>query len=244
MNDFRFMLGAGVFTTISIFLLFDATLSVSPLPFSPQAHWAMLCASSALAGGFWVAAAAHMFPSRWSRDLPPRTDAVSRADRLNAMITPIAAIAILGAIVLLREPAIVTNRDRMLAVLMLILGSAALMALITLLTELAEGKGIEIESHWGGLGGSLGGWGLSSPVVTLLLVLSCLAGMVSILAPNPTALSGMPTALTAKAATATPTAPQTTSATGTELPASSASTTAVAPAISPVSVPSPVGKHK
>lgn len=56
------------------------------------------------------------------------------------------------------------------ALLVIVLGSAALVAAANALVRFREGEMVELQSNWGGLGGGFGGWRLSS--VTSLSVLA------------------------------------------------------------------------
>jgi hypothetical protein len=61
------------------------------------------------------------------------------------------------------------------AIVVVAFGSAALTAATFAIERLAKGDTIEMQSHWGGLGGVLGGWRLS-PTASLLLVALVFAG--------------------------------------------------------------------
>lgn len=56
--------------------------------------------------------------------------------------------------------------------------------LIAMFRALSQGDRFEIESHWGGLGGGLGGWRVSKPLVFLLAVLAII-GMAALAARPP-----------------------------------------------------------
>lgn len=51
---------------------------------------------------------------------------------------------------------------------MAILGTGALSFLVLLAASLAHGGRVEVRTYWGGLGGGLGGWRLSSAAVYLM----------------------------------------------------------------------------
>lgn len=57
------------------------------------------------------------------------------------------------------------------AALLLIFGSAALLVAVAVAATLKEKVGLEITSHWGGLGGGVGGWRVSPAVTGVLLAL-------------------------------------------------------------------------
>ena len=156
-------------------LFADGKLGLTGLP--PRFEELLLCAGSFLLGAMWLTLA---------RPQAASIDRLANAARLYVSLAPIAGLALLGAIFILRDPGS-TPHEKQVGALVLLLGGAALMALVTLLFELASGKDVGIESHWGGLGGSLGGWSLSSPIVALLIVLSCLGGIVALVAPPPSA---------------------------------------------------------
>jgi len=100
-----------------------------------------------------------------------------RGVALTHALAPIAAIALIGAALLLGRSEPTGARAGSIVFL---LGAAGLIALLALIAELGSGKGVDVESHWGGLGGALGGWSISSPVVVVVLLLASLGGMVAI----------------------------------------------------------------
>jgi hypothetical protein len=55
------------------------------------------------------------------------------------------------------------------AILIVILGSMALVAAAAALERFRKGEDVELESNWGGLGGGLGGWRVSSVTCLSLL---------------------------------------------------------------------------
>jgi hypothetical protein len=57
------------------------------------------------------------------------------------------------------------------AALILLLGAGALFTIIAAAERLIAGSEVEVSSHWGGLGGSLGGWRISQTAILLLLAL-------------------------------------------------------------------------
>jgi len=65
------------------------------------------------------------------------------------------------------------------------LGVGAALSFLLFLIQLVRGDGPQIESHWGGFGGGLGGWRLSPSAALLIitLVLSSMAAM--LIAPVP-----------------------------------------------------------
>lgn len=63
------------------------------------------------------------------------------------------------------------------AAVILILGTIMLPVTFATLDALAEDEGVRFDTHWGGLGGSLGGWRLSR-AATLILLLLALGGAV------------------------------------------------------------------
>lgn len=64
----------------------------------------------------------------------------------------------------------------------------ALLAMLfggVLLSALQRGESIELENHWGGLGGGVAGWRVSPAGVMLIFLLIFTAGSVALLAPQP-----------------------------------------------------------
>lgn len=73
--------------------------------------------------------------------------------------------------------------DVVKAVLLFLCGSAALILVSATIRHLNAGRTIEVTSHSGGLGGSLGGWRISGVAVMALLILF-LVGAIVALAPG------------------------------------------------------------
>ena len=65
------------------------------------------------------------------------------------------------------------------AALLLLCGGAALLIGLTAAEQLKDGRTVEVTSHWGGLGGSLGGWRISPLVITIMLALIFLGAAVT-----------------------------------------------------------------
>lgn len=179
MRGISFLALSAVFLVTSVWLVLGGSLT--GLALRDQDKLLIMLGAGVGTGAFYVAALQRWFSDQ--DEVPPHLRRSAGSARLTQIATPLAAIAIFGAILLLREPTIAVARDRAVAALIVLLGAAALIALIALLAELASGRGLEVESHWGGLGGSLGGWSISAPVVALLIVLACLGGMVALVAP-------------------------------------------------------------
>ena len=79
------------------------------------------------------------------------------------------------------------------AALLSLTGGLVVTLLLRLLCELNDGQSVGVDSHWGGLGGGLGGWRLTTPsvlLVALLTVVSVVAILVFELAPGGTSTAG------------------------------------------------------
>lgn len=59
--------------------------------------------------------------------------------------------------------------DSVAAIAAVVLGGLAIASFGLFVFSLEGGEGVGVESHWGGLGGSVGGWRLTTPLVFLLL---------------------------------------------------------------------------
>jgi hypothetical protein len=59
--------------------------------------------------------------------------------------------------------------------LVILIGSGALVAAAQAVAQLERGETIELTTHWGGLGGGIGGWRLS-PVTALIIIALALTG--------------------------------------------------------------------
>jgi hypothetical protein len=86
-------------------------------------------------------------------------------------------LAIIGLVVASLGGVLAQELSFLQATLIILFGSAALMAAARLIELLQRGEAIELQSHWGGLGGALGGWRLSPPASLLLLTLVLSAGL-------------------------------------------------------------------
>lgn len=80
-----------------------------------------------------------------------------------------------GLVILLLVAAIVREIEPASAAVIIICGTLTLFAGMHVVEGLARGDTIEVSSHWGGLGGAMGGWRLS-PIATLLVVALILLG--------------------------------------------------------------------
>jgi hypothetical protein len=102
----------------------------------------------------------------------PAASATPEADRpappADALFALLAiAIAALAVLVLVAVDGKAIDVPK--AALLLVCGTLALIAGAYALAALKDGEAVELSSHWGGLGGGLGGWRLS-PVTTMLLL--------------------------------------------------------------------------
>jgi uncharacterized membrane protein len=164
-------------------------------------------------------------------ELPPTV--WERAERLAIWLLPwIIVITLVGVTVLLLTPDIdrVSRADeKLLAVGMAALFAAlAVLFLARLIGSLESGESLGVESHWGGLGGGVGGWRVSRAAVYLI----CTATFAALAAvamstyrrsepvkPSPNAASS------AGAKQQTTTAQETTTAAATDTTASTGTTT-------------------
>jgi hypothetical protein len=136
------------------------------IPFAKQAHGVAAPPTPA-------AAAVALSPG------PPSLTEGAEAEGAGRVPSDLVAIAlgtVLAGIVALLIVAVVQDRIEALpAALVLICGTLALLAGFYAFDGLARGDAVAIDSHWGGLGGGLGGWRLS-PISTLLLLALALLG--------------------------------------------------------------------
>lgn len=115
----------------------------------------------------------------WSRPSPPWVYAEAHWARLGARISLAMFVAIWALAVLLLV-AVDRKADPMRAALVLVCGAATLIVTAYGLAALVRGQPVEMSSHWGGLGGGIGGWQLSPPTVALLLALVFLGATIAI----------------------------------------------------------------
>jgi hypothetical protein len=197
-----------VAATLGLFLLaaalaaawWTASLIPNPLPSGhsvPLEAWLIFLVISAAAGGAAIAVGLDQNRAGGGRDL-----------RLAFALTTIAVLSVAGAAALLAAPAAVVpgvsgelavemvrldGEARLRGALVLLLAAAGTMAVVALLTDLAGGRTVNVESHWGGLGGGIGGWTVSSPLIALVIALACLGGMVALAtSSNDTGADGHP----------------------------------------------------
>ncbi len=95
----------------------------------------------------------------------PQSSARQPSDRVALIL----GVAFAGIAALLFVAVAQKQIEALPAALVLICGTLTLLAASYALEGLARGDEIEVNSHWGGLGGSLGGWRVS-PITTLLLL--------------------------------------------------------------------------
>ncbi len=77
-----------------------------------------------------------------------------------------------------------TEVDLLHAFVVAALGSALFVMVWGLLRSVERGESIEVTTHWGGLGGGLGGWRVSPPVIFLVGTL-CFGGMLLAVVAKP-----------------------------------------------------------
>ena len=75
--------------------------------------------------------------------------------------------------------------------------------LVAMFVAVRRGEGFEIESHWGGLGGGLGGWRVSAPLVYLFGVVAVLALGTTAVRPS-TGIPDQPSAASESPSTTSP----------------------------------------
>lgn len=102
------------------------------------------------------------------------------APHLLDRFAPLLGGAIIGAALLLIAAVEAEQIDAVRATLVLTLGVLTLLSAGYLLEDLARGNAIRIDSHWGGLGGSLGGWRVSQTLTLFLITLIFLGSMLAV----------------------------------------------------------------
>lgn len=99
-------------------------------------------------------------------------------------------VAIIVIVMLLGAGLITDSISAERAAIVGLAGIAAVAVLSRLLASLDGGKSVGVESSWGGLGGGLGGWGISPPAVLIVILLAVL-GVAAGFLMQPTAPSGI-----------------------------------------------------
>ena len=124
------------------------------------------------------------------------------------------------------------------AATLLLAGTSALLATIRALAALRRGDGVAVDSHWGGLGGALGGWRLSGPTAITLFALLLLGATVALAAiaddvtGNATITNATGTTSAPRAVHPTATAPDTDKPPATTPPTNAAASATPTPAAS------------
>ena len=117
-----------------------------------------------LFGDLWIKADANEDPLR-------------RRERYSWMMV---LLALLFAAALLLAAVANEAVNPLAGALVLLCGTAGLLALTLALRGLAEDRPVELKSHWGGLGGSQGGWRLSGTAIAILLSLILISTTVAV----------------------------------------------------------------
>jgi len=162
------------------------------------AAWALLGFGHWTDAPVWLAGSGRKIPVAWlpvvgllvGGPLALLVQRLLRPGENEGMIKPwkleIFALGVIGLALILGLAAAAGAVRPIAAALTLVLGAATWMVALHALTTLHNQDGVRFESHWGGLGGGLGGWRLSTGAV-LVLVLSVMAGatlMVAVTDPD------------------------------------------------------------
>lgn len=119
---------------------------------------------------------------------PSRPDAADGADDASLSPVSMAVIFAATATLVLTVLAGVHSRDLPVstAVLALVCGAVTMLVAFYALEAIRRGEGLSVESHWGGLGGGLGGWRASTAAVLvfLLLVMLSVTAALSLMTPE------------------------------------------------------------
>ena len=105
-------------------------------------------------------------------------------DRLALHLAVLAAIAVviaIGAVLAISFQKLSMPQAALLAPLALTAAGAGASAVLILIDDQTD-ESIELNSHWGGLGGGLGGWSLSRPAALSLIMLLAVLAMLAIAA--------------------------------------------------------------
>ena len=95
------------------------------------------------------------------------------SDRFVTLILGLTVIAWMGFCVGIVYALILGEFDNIAtAAVLLLLGTLAISFAAFTARALAQGKPVQVEGHWGGLGGGLGGWRVSQPAVLLILAMA------------------------------------------------------------------------
>lgn len=117
-----------------------------------------------------------LFGDLWFR-VPPDEHPLRRRERHSSAVV-LLTLLFSGALLL---AAVLNEAVKPLSgALVLLCGTAALLTLIVALRGIADDRPVELRSHWGGLGGSQGGWRISGTAVALLLTLVLISTTVAV----------------------------------------------------------------
>jgi hypothetical protein len=109
---------------------------------------------------------------------PPQGGQAEEADRAALSPLSIAVVVATAAAMAIAVLAGVRSGDLPVsrAILTLVCGALTLLVAIYAMEAIRTGEGLIVESHWGGLGGGLGGWRASASAVLVVLLLLLLGG--------------------------------------------------------------------
>lgn len=162
------------FGYVWVLLLWEPPLTVTIWPgvqrVWPAASLPFVGAGTALVATapFWIAG---LFPHRPDSDDEPR---------LPRAISFTLVLAAWGMVVLLCTGVARGAVDPVRAALVLACATATLVTAAYALAAMRRGDQIGMNSHWGGLGGGLGGWRISAPTATILLALVFLGATLAV----------------------------------------------------------------
>jgi len=100
-----------------------------------------------------------------------------------AVLAAIAVVIAVGAMLAISFQKLSMPQAALLAPLALIAAGAGASAVLMLIDDQTD-ESIELNSHWGGLGGGLGGWSLSRPAALSLIMLLAVLAMLAIAATH------------------------------------------------------------
>lgn len=124
-----------------------------------QVHAAALSIPG-LAMGLGVALARPFVDTGW--DAPERASDLLGATLI--VVTMAMSMMLIAAVVL-------DKLSPVTAALVLVMATITLLIAVQTLSSVAQSDGVAFDSHWGGLGGGLGGWRLSKTATLMLLLL-------------------------------------------------------------------------
>ncbi|HEY5724276.1 MAG TPA: hypothetical protein VIT45_18345 [Allosphingosinicella sp.] len=158
--------------------LWWALVLIPPIAFG----WTSRETFYALAGTAVCAAAISVIRAEWPGSTGMGTGSGHAAIPVGARASLgwITAIGVIMAGAILLAGVLAGEVKPLAAAMTLLLGGGALFTILAVADRLVAGAEVEVSSHWGGLGGSLGGWRISQTAILIVVALILVSATVAL----------------------------------------------------------------